>query len=87
MKPNFPHHDGPLDFPSTCSRVSARWIAGFLRLLVLLLAAPALQAATNTVTVCDLAHLQTALASGGTVNFGCDATIILTNTLSSTLGS
>lgn len=38
-------------------------------------------AATNVVTVCDQATLQSAVASGGTVLFGCDATIVLTNTL------
>jgi fibronectin-binding autotransporter adhesin len=57
-----------------------RRVAGLIW-MVALLHASVLRAATNTVTVCDLAHLQTAVAGGGTINFGCDATIVLTNTL------
>jgi hypothetical protein len=58
-----------------------RRVLAFVGIMLSLLTQPALQAATNTITICDLAHLQTALSSGGTINFGCDATIVLTNTL------
>ncbi len=55
-------------------------LAAILVLLALTLpAAPA--HAGGAVTVCDEAHLKTALASGGTVTFSCSGTIILTSTI------
>src|SRR4051812_44750803 len=33
------------------------------------------------VTVCDEASLRAAIANGGTINFGCDGTIVLSSTL------
>jgi hypothetical protein len=38
-------------------------------------------AASKTVTQCDQAHLEGALAGGGTVTFACDGTITLSNTI------
>ncbi len=34
-----------------------------------------------TVTVCDEASLRAAITNGGTINFGCDGTIVLSSTL------
>ena len=49
---------------------------------LLTLAAPAAPAhAGGVVTVCDEAHLRTALAGGGTVTFSCSGTITLTATI------
>jgi hypothetical protein len=38
-------------------------------------------AASKTVTECDQAHLEMALAGGGTVTFACDGTMTLSNTI------
>lgn len=40
--------------------------------------------AFGQVTVCDEAHLTAALAGGGTITFGCDGTIVLSQTLTIT---
>ncbi len=55
-------------------------LAAILVLLALTLpAAPA--HAAGAVTVCDEAHLKTALAGGGTVTFSCSGTVVLTSTI------
>src|SRR6266542_630354 len=60
--------------------------ARFSKLIIFLcllgfLSSPAQVGAASPVTVCDEASLRTALSTGGTIDFGCDGTIYLTNTL------
>jgi hypothetical protein len=55
-------------------------LIAFLVLLAMLLPAFPAQAG-GIVTICDEAHLKSALAGGGTVNFSCSGTITLTSTI------
>lgn len=49
--------------------------------LLLFVAASADTVFAETVTVCDDSSLREAVRNGGTINFGCDGTIVLTSTL------
>src|SRR5260370_24251243 len=53
----------------------------FLLMMASVLVSSTAPAASKTVTECDQAHLESALAGGGTVTFACDGTITLSNTI------
>lgn len=62
------------------SSIVVSCILALLTMAQLFVSVPVAQAA-GTVSVCDQAHLASALAGGGTVTFSCSGTVVLTSTI------